>query len=121
MIYNSSISHRGYNLKCEWWSREKNSFGFEKNPNGLFYAKEISDKEYNRDYFGNNSMVLMERNTVMLQTPDNLHDIKTDDKIKFEDEEWFVASIGRKRIRNQQSEFTKFGKINYYWVLRLRK
>lgn len=121
MSYNVSVSHRGFNIKCKWWSRINNSFDFNKSPNGFFYCKELSEKEAQRDFFMGNSMIMMERDTVIIKTPDDLSGIKTDDAVEFDDEKWFVVDFRRKRIRIAQNEFTNKNNTNYYWVLSLRK
>jgi len=121
MPYNPEVSHRGYNLKCVWWSRRENSFEYEAQPNGFFYAREEEGKQYNRDNFMGNNMIMMERTNINIKSPDNLSKIKIDDKIEFEGEKWFVSAINRERVRKQQSEFTNYKKVSYYWILNLRK
>lgn len=121
MAYETTLSHRGYNLKCKWWSRINNSFDFSKNPNGFFYAKEVQDLSMSREYFMNNSRIFMERDTITIKTPDNMLGIKTDDAIEFDGERWFVSAISRQRVRIQQSDFTNQKSLHYYWYLSLRK
>jgi len=121
MPYDSNVSHRGYNEKCKLWKRIKNSFDFEGAPDDVFYAKEESEKSQDRDYFMGNSRVFMERDTILIKTPDNLFGIKTDDCVEYQGEKWFVVSAKREKVRNQQSELTSVSHVSYFWYLSLRK
>lgn len=115
-------SRRGKFQRCVYWLRDtsknidRNKFVLENEPTGTFYAK-IVNNIINEAKQVQNAM-LFDRDTVTIETNDDILDIKKGSLVKFLDEIWFVENASF-MPHNKESEFSN--KLHTTTYLNLRK
>lgn len=118
-------SRRGYYEYCRWWTRkiddniENSELVSKKVPSGYFYAKEVGSESNNDNAITN--VMLAERDTVVIKSPDNLTGIKVKDIVEFRGDFWRVKDVYRRRTRVQGSQFMDDKDLHYVWQLSLRR
>lgn len=125
MSFDFGQTRRGYNEHCKWWSRnetdqyDNSELVYKRIPSGEFFAREVSPQMENNNIIS--GTFLFEKDTITIETPENLQGIKPNDYIMYQDEYWIVVDVQSRQVRQQQTEFMKHKRISHHWFLSLRK
>ena len=126
MSFDFGQTRRGYNEICKVWSKRPeddeiydNEIIYKRIPDVVFYAREVSPIMQNNNILA--SVAMVERNTVTVETPENIQGVKPNDYIMYQDEYWIVVDVQSRQVRQQQTEFMKHKRISHHWFLSLRK
>lgn len=104
-----NANHRAYHNECKYWNKvqtiDKNQLHFEKEPSGIFYAKETS--VYAMDNQNIDEAFLMDSNIVTLKTEDVIT-LKQKDKVEYQGTKWNVLGVQKKKVRRRSQFIDKY-------------
>lgn len=118
-IYHNNRAH--FN-RCVYYNRdERDSVGdltkwiLTQKPQGVFYAKEVSQKTNQANQLG--GVLMFDKYNITLETGDDVNDIKRGSVVNYLNHAWLVENI---QLAIQQKE-TEFGKDQYITYITLTK
>lgn len=124
-------SRRGNFIECEYWLKEDfvmdtNLVDFIKNPDdelvyqrepdGVFFAKELNAYTQDSQQIGETFMA--RRETITLETSDDISNLKRNDIVKFNDKRYRVDSIQKVPFKNQRQFLANSQSYTYYLSLK---
>ena len=125
MSFDLFQSHRNFNERCRWWTRnesdqyEDNKLVYKRIPSGSFFAKEAASEASDDNVIG--GTMLIRKTTITIFSPDNLEMIKPKDLVEYQGEIWRVEDSQKRISRIQNSEFANNNAVSRYWYLTLIK
>ena len=124
-------SRRGNFIECEYWLKEdsvmsENLSDFIKNPDdeltyksepdGIFFAKEVN--AYTQDNQVIAEVFMAKRETITLETSDDISVLKRNDIVRFNDKKYRVDSIQKVPFKNQRQFLANAQSFTYYLSLK---
>ena len=104
-------SRRNNFIECKYWSQindenlvPDSEIAYKKQPSGSFYAKENGSYTQENQIIENSFMY--DKNSIEIETTDDVSDLKTNDLVEFRDEIYRVANVQRKKDA-KQAQFLK--------------
>jgi hypothetical protein len=102
-------TRRYYPFRCKYWKRDikgvndSNVLIHERKPDGIFYAKILSDKS--KDHQELAGVIHFDYDELSIQTQDTVN-IGIEDIVLLNNNEWFVTRVGE-RYFQRNAEFTR--------------
>jgi hypothetical protein len=124
-------SRRGNFIECEYWLKEDyvmdtNLVDFIKNPDdeivyqrepdGVFFAKESGS--YTSDNQTIAEAFMVKRESISLETSDDISRLRQNDIVKFNDKKYRVDSIQKVPFKNQRQFLANSQSFTYYLTLK---
>ena len=125
MAFDLFQSRRNYNEPCKWWKRdesdnyEDNKIVYKRQPNGVFWAKEVNAETYQVATVGGSFK--FDRQTVQIKSPDDLSGIDHMDIVEYQGELWIVETVQKTKAKMQHTQFATDRYCSHYWYLDLRR
>lgn len=118
------MGRREYSVECYYWKQLKdedkqnatNAISYQKQYDGIFYAKEISNY-INEDQW--TASFNSQKQTVTLETRDIVDGLKANDRIAFDNDYWFVVSVQKAPVKKQRYFMTK--SKSYVTIITVRR
>jgi hypothetical protein len=114
------VSRRDLFVECEYWLRDTNSDPNEliyksRNPNGTFDAKIPDTETLGKQILG--GVFMFDTTNLMLETTDDIHMLKENDVVRYQNNFYMVEQIQKVAIR-RNAQF--FDDVQYKYYLSLR-
>ena len=116
-------SRRTNYAECRYWIREENirisdlnQWIMQNKPQGLFYAKEVNGMFNQANPQAN--AIMFDKNTITLQTDDDVEDIERGCVILYQGHPWIVDNV-QKILHRKESEFDI--EEHYRYLINIRR
>lgn len=125
MAFDLFQSRRNFNEHCRFWTRNESEkydeceLVYKRVASGSFWAKEVNAEVTNDNII--NGVIILDRTSVTIMSPDNLEDITSRDVVEYQGELWRVENCQKRKAKIQNREFGKVSSVSHYWYLTLIK